>query len=336
MEILCAKPLKAPRLEQVRAFLSGLGLDFDAGVETTVVLLEDGAVIATGSRENNVLKCIGVCADNQGEGLSAIVITELVKDALYSGITHLFLFTKPQNIHLFQELGFFCIAKTAETALMENRREGIERFAASLEKPDTGAGKTGAIVANCNPFTNGHLHLIETAAAACAVLHVFVLSEEKSDFSFETRMALVRAGTAHMPNVLVHPTGDYLISSATFPDYFMKDKNRAREINCELDLTIFAQRFAVPMRIDTRFVGSEPHCPVTASYNRQMHDVLPKFGIAVTEIERMEQQGRAVSASHVRELLAQRNLRAIKPLVPETTYRYLERMRADEAGGAVR
>ena len=334
MEIEHAKPLKEPRLGQVHAFLKSLELRFDESVQSTVVLVENDEVIATGSRENNVLKCIGVDSEKQGEGLAAIVMTELVKEAFHSGIAHLFLFTKPQSVHFFKELGFFPVAQTSEIALMENRRNGIKSFVNSLEKPER-LGKTGAIVANCNPFTNGHLHLIETAAAACDTLHVFVLSEDQSTFSFETRMALVRAGTADLPNVLIHPTGDYLISSATFPDYFIKDKKRSQDINCELDLTIFAECFAKLLHIDMRFVGSEPNCPVTAAYNRQMHDVLPRFGICVEEIPRIAKMGRAISASDVRALLEQGKLEEIKALVPETTYRFLERMKADESAGAI-
>ena len=334
MEMAWARPPKNLKLGQIRTFLHGLGLSFDEGVQATAMLYKHGELVATGSRENNVLKCIGVSPDSQGEGLAATLMTALITDAAENDIFHLFLFTKPESVRYFIELGFFPVVQTTDAALLENRREGIRDFVASLDQPKT-TGRIGAIVANCNPFTNGHLYLIETAAKACEVLHVFVLSEDRSAFSAQTRMALVQAGTTHIPNVLVHPTGDYLISSATFPDYFIKDKARAQGINCELDLRLFAERFAKPMNITERFVGTEPNCPVTSAYNAQMQAILPQYGITITEIPRLAQCGQIISASLVRKLVMQGKLAEVRPFVPETTYRYLERVKADEAAGAV-
>ncbi len=58
-------------------------------------------------------------------------------------------------------------------------------------------------------------------------------------FSPEDRLALVRQGCQEFPNVSVHPTMGYLISNATFPTYFLKDRSRGQEISCQLDLEIF-------------------------------------------------------------------------------------------------
>lgn len=80
---------------------------------------------------------------------------------------------------------------------------------------------------NCNPFTLGHRYLVEYAAAQCDVLHLFVVEEDRSMFSSQVRLRLVREGTAHLPNVRVHPSGHYMISSATFPTYFLKQEEDA-------------------------------------------------------------------------------------------------------------
>lgn len=73
------------------------------------------------------------------------------------------------------------------------------------------------MVCHANPFTRGHRHLVEYAAARCPHLYVFVLSEETGDFPAADRLELVRRGTADLPNVDVVPGGDYIISRATFP-----------------------------------------------------------------------------------------------------------------------
>jgi [citrate (pro-3S)-lyase] ligase len=135
------------------------------------------------------------------------------------------------------------------------------------------------------------------------------------------------AGVAHLPNVYPHPTGPYLISAATFPDYFLKDGPGAvppETVNTRLDLCIFAERFALPLGINCRFVGTEPIDPLTREYNHQMQEILPRYGIRVAEIPRLEAGGAAVSASRVRQLLREGNLRAIKELVPPATFAYLE------------
>ena len=72
---------------------------------------------------------------------------------------------------------------------------------------------------NANPFTKGHQYLVEKAKKV-HIVYVFVLSEDKSLFSKEARFAMVQKGVAHLPNVTVPITEDYLVSSATFPTYF--------------------------------------------------------------------------------------------------------------------
>ncbi|WP_462363731.1 adenylyltransferase/cytidyltransferase family protein, partial [Pyramidobacter porci] len=219
-------------------------------------------------------------------------------------------------------------AETADVLLMENRRDGVKRFVASLERP-VRDGVIGAVVANCNPFTKGHRYLMETAASQCDFLHVFVLSAEKSLFPAALRLEMVRRGTSHLKNVAVHPTGDYLISAATFPDYFLKDKARAGDVKCELDLTIFARCFAAPLNITRRFVGTEPFSPVTERYNEAMKAFLPPLGVEVTEVPRCEAGGAPISATRVRALLERGGLDEpeLAELLPETTLALLREYR---------
>lgn len=317
--------LSPRRLAALRELLRRTGIDWDAGAEFTVLLEdESGAPLATGSRQDNVLKCIAVSPDAQGEGLAAAVVTELVKNAVLSGHSHLFIFTTPKSAALFSQLGFYRVAGTEDAVLLENRPDGVKNFVAVLENPKPeGDGPVSAIVANCNPFTLGHLHLVETAANASALVHLFILSADKSRFSAADRMSMVKAGTAHLANVVTHPTGDYLISAATFPTYFIKDKLRTADIHCDLDLAVFAQRFAKPLGITRRYVGEEPTDEVTRAYNRRMQTVLPQSGIEVVEIPRLARGGAAVSASRVRALLDEGDFDAIAAIAPPTTAEFL-------------
>ena len=60
-----------------------------------------------------------------------------------------------------------------------------------------------------------------------------------------------------------------------------------------------------------------------AMYNEALAEVLPKAGIELAVIPRAQAQGEAISASHVRQLIHDGQIEAIRPLVPETTYAYL-------------
>lgn len=317
-------PFTGRKLRKLRDFLQTAELDYDEQIEYTVNLTDgEGRIVATGSIHANVLKCIAVSDMHQGLGLSARILTELMNYATAKGRSHLFLFTKPKNAAMFGDLGFYKILETDTVLFMENKRDGIRKYVESLERPAQSGGTVGAIIANCNPFTYGHRYLIEEAASRVDTLHLFILSEDKSAFPADVRYALAKAGTADLTNVILHHTSDYLISSAVFPTYFIKDKALASQANCELDVRIFGQYFAKSLGITRRFVGTEPFCPVTKAYNAAMARILPEYGVELVELPRKEMDGRAVSASYVRACMAQNGLEAIKAVVPQTTYDYI-------------
>ena len=323
MDIELIAGIQGRKRELWAAFLQKMALSADEAVEATCLVWEDGDIIATGSRQENILKCIAVDPMHQGEDLTATVLTALRQDAFNAGHKHLFLYTKPKNQFMFSSLFFYPIAKTADVLLMEDRPNGVKSFVESLPAP-VKAGKIGAAVMNCNPFTKGHRYLIESAAKECDHLYVFVLSEDKSQFSAKDRMALVKAGTADLTNVTVLPTGPYLISSATFPTYFLKEREKAQTVQCLLDIEVFAKYYAPHFGITDRFVGTEPLSQMTNQYNEALLAHLPEAGIAVHEIPRLETADTPISASYVRSLLGKGEGDLLKTLVPETTYDYLQ------------
>lgn len=302
--------------------LRNSGLKPDDQVDCTLLIWDNDDLIATGSRFGNILKCIAVDSKHQGEDLTATILTQLRQDALLAGYRHLFLYTKPQNHYMFSSLFFYPIAATDSVLLMENMQNGIRQFLDGLSVPET-TGVTGAIVMNCNPFTKGHRFLIEQAAKECDRLLIFVLSEDRSYIKAADRIAMVKAGTADLSNVTVLPTGPYLISSATFPTYFLKEQADTGNVQCQLDVAVFGTHFVPKFHISRRFVGSEPFCPVTSAYNRTLHQCLPEYGVSLREIPRLEANNIPVSATNVRKLIEEKNHEGVQALVPESTYRYL-------------
>ena len=311
MDMQFAKPLRGQRLDEYKAFLADLELDYDENVQFTCLCLDDdGTIIAGGSLDGNVLKCIGVSQEHQGEGLTAAVVTALRKEAFLQGQDRLFLFTKPQNRLQFLDMAFFPVAATKDVLLMESKKHGARDYARSLAEPaplraDGSPAEIGAIVMNADPFTAGHRYLIEKALERVGLLHVFVVSEDRGFFSFEERLRRVVEGTKDLPAVRVHETKEYMISSLTFPTYFIKEKARVEDVRCGLDLAVFADVFAKEMGIAVRYVGTEPLDPVTARYNEIMKNTLPAKGIEVAEVPRLSIDGEIVSATKVRERLKQ-------------------------------
>lgn len=318
MEIRPNTSLRFTAGTQWEELLTRVGLTPDRDAEQTVTVWEQEQLIATGSRKGNLLKCIAVHPEHRGEDLTAVVISQLRADAFSAGYKHLFLYTKPENRHLFESIFFYPIARTDTVLLMEDKRGGIRSFLDTLPQAVPGR-KIGAAVMNCNPFTLGHRYLVETAAKECDHVYIFVLSEDQSRFSADDRIEMVRLGTADLPNVTVLPTGPYLISSATFPTYFLKDRDLATQVHCELDIEIFEKYFVPRFGITHRYVGTEPFSPMTAQYNDALKENL--HNVTFVEIPRLETGNTPVSASAVRAALDRNE--DIRALVPETTYRYL-------------
>ena len=314
MYMATGSPLRGGMLLRLKTFLRSCELDWDETIAFTAVLMEDDEILATASLDGNTVKCVAVSPQHQGEDLTARVLTEVCQEASRRGMEHLMLYTKPHNQYLFEALGFHTVLRTPGVLLMENRRNGLARFLEGIEKPE--GGPVGCIVANCNPFTLGHRYLMEQAARECAWVHVFILSEEKGLFSASDRLWMAQEGCRDLTNVLVHPTGPYMVSSSTFPTYFIKDKARTGDIHCELDLRLFGEKIAPALHITRRYVGTEPGCAVTAHYNARMKEILPQYGVEVTEIPRKAVGGQPVSASQVRRLIEENRLEKLEPLLP--------------------
>lgn len=324
-------PFTGAKLEELKTFLSAQGLDYDDGIGCSIVLKDQNTrrIIASGSLHDNVLKCLAVDDSRRGDGLLSTILSWLMTEAFRRRYSHLFLFTKPENQLQFSSLGFYPITETKDVLFMENTRNGLFRYIDSLPKAPAGS-VVGSAVVNCNPFTLGHRYLVTQASKQCDVLYLFVLSEDKSAFPADVRFQLVKEGIEGLNNVILLPSSDYMISSATFPTYFIKEKGRIDEINYTLDLTIFAEHFGPGLHIAKRFVGTEPFCAVTGGYNSYMKSILPPRGIEVIELDRMEMDGIPVSASAVRALFKEGRMEEVKQLVPDTTYQFLRSEKGQE------
>lgn len=324
--------------EEVETFLESFGLILDHDVDYTVVI-RDGAsngalsgalspIIATCSKAKNVLKCFAVTEELRGEGITSVLISTLLDKLFSQGIYHSFIFTKPANAHSFTALNFKLIHSNDDVSLLENGVYDINKALEDMKrKYNLGDAEKAALVMNCNPFTLGHQYLIEEAARNNDEVLVFIVEEDQSLFPFEVRYELVRKGVAHLENVKALPSGEYIISSATFPSYFLREEGERLRAYVELDSSIFGKYFCKRFNITKRYVGEEPFCKVTKAYNEALKIVLPNYGVELHEVARKSYGDVAISASRVRELLkegdAQSQLHQLRNLLPEVTLEFL-------------
>lgn len=320
-------PRDARAQKQMDELLRQEGISRDKNLSYSAAIYDDDAnMIATGSIFENTLRCMAVSGEHRGEGLMGDIVTHLVQVQLERGNTHLFLYTKCDSARFFTPCGFYEIARVdGRLVFMENKRDGFARYLKALkaQMPEGSLGVPGAaLVMNCNPFTNGHAYLLEQAAKENERVVLFVLSEDKSLVPFADRLAMVKAAAAKYDNVTVVTSGSYMISSATFPSYFLKDDALVTRTHADLDATLFT-RIAAALNLTRRYVGEEPFSAATCAYNEALAAVLPAAGVELRVIPRKEESGTPISASHVRKLIHDGRIEEIRPLVPDTTYDYL-------------
>jgi len=319
----------------VDGFLTPLGFDYRPDqVEYTMILYNlNHQLIATGSHMKGVLKFVAVAPEFRETAAFAQVVTHLNDSVLQGGHKTVMVFTRPESSIKFQGLGFVELAMVQPLyALLELGFETIVNYKDYLERHRVTAtgGSVAAIVVNCNPFTNGHLFLIQKAASENEVVYLFVVEEDLSVFPFATRQMLIRKGIAHLDNVVMLDGDKYVVSGATFPSYFLK--NEAVDLitrkQTELDVTVFAKHIAPVLNITKRYVGTEAYCRTTAAYNTAMKTVLPDYGVELIEVSRKTASGEEdcdnyISASKVRAALKNGCLESVRDFLPPTTYEYL-------------
>lgn len=304
-------------------FLRNEGIKLDKNLEYTVGIYDNHKLIATGSFYKNTLRCLAVNSKYQGLGILNKVVSNLLNEQYIRGYDHIFLYTKCNTAEFFSYLGFHEIVKIDGLAVfMENKYRGVKSYSEKLSKLKVEGDAIASIVMNANPFTLGHLYLIEKAAKENNIVHVFVVSEEASVIPSEVRYELIKKGTEHLRNVIIHKAGPYIISSATFPSYFVKDDNAAVEVHARLDLEVFKTYIVPALGIKSRYVGEEPYCEVTKTYNNIMKNSLEAEGIQCNIVPRLESYNKPISASRVRELIRSNNIEGIKDIVPKSTYEY--------------
>ena len=320
--------------QQFQTLLHREGLKADPGLDYLCGIFDqEEELLGCAGCAGNTVRCLAVREDQQGEGLLGQLMAHLLQVQLRRGNRRVFLYTKPETAEKMKSLGFYEVARSDRAVFLENQKNGFENYCSGLEKLP--GQSIAAIVMNANPLTLGHLHLVRQAALENDWVHVFLLSQEAGPIPAELRIRLARQELGAISNVVIHETDSYLISSATFPSYFLKDSDQAIREQAELDLQIF-KRLAERLEISSRYAGQEPFSHVTACYNQLMAEKLPQAGIRFREIPRLEAAGRVVSASAVRQAIREGRLGEVRDFLPQGVYSYFASPAGEEVCRRIR
>jgi [citrate (pro-3S)-lyase] ligase len=310
-----------------RSLVERCDLRFEDGFEDLVGIFDAGRLAACGVRAGRILKMLVVAPEFRGTGLIGDIVTELMRLGREAGCEGFFIFTRPCTATAFTSLGFKPLVSHEKAVLLEHGNGLVSYFRARASLVRSGAN--GAVVVNADPFSLGHQYLIEHASTLMSTVYVLVPSEGRFVLPLPARLELARRGTAHLPNVVVTDTGPYLLSSATFPGYFLKPGDQPDQIQLEIDVDLFGQHIAPMFHIRTRLVGTEPLDPTTRSYTQTLRQRLGRWDVRLVEIERKRLGEHWINTRYVNHALARGDWRQVEACVPPTTLAYLHDLRAE-------
>lgn len=337
-------------IKDIEDFLNRFDVKYDYP-EKTFVIRDKGRIISTGSIDGNVLKYFFTDCNYKGEGTISVIYNSLLNYLIDKGEASYFVFTSPKNKEIFSSLGLDLVEDTEDVSLLEggfyNYKKWInevenrleikddlkkkeESSKENLKTKDSKKYKLGSIVVNCNPMTLGHKYLIEKALDLVDELIVFLVEEDRSDFSFEDRWSIINKEFKNNKRVKIIPSGPYIISRATFPTYFLKEEDDKLDIYTRLDASIFGKKISKDLGIDIRFLGTEPIDTLTRTYNKNIKNILEGLNIKVEVVERKSFQGEIISASKVRRLLASDKPQEAYKYLPQSTIEFLESVKGIE------
>ncbi|MDO5718902.1 MAG: adenylyltransferase/cytidyltransferase family protein [Tissierellia bacterium] len=304
-------------------FLEEFNLRYETLDTLYAIINEKGDWLAIGGQNDNVLKCFAIKDNYKGEGLFDSIISSLITDSFNEGIDELFVYTKPRYLEIFKSFNFDPLAQTENSCLLLRNEGGVESILKSLDY-QADDSNIGSIVMNANPFTKGHLYLIQRARQKVDRVLVFIVEKENDQFPFSDRFQLVKEAVRDIKDVIVLPSTNLIVSNATFPSYFLKENELVDIEHAKIDAEIFKRYFVPRFNIKIRFLGTEPYDKSTAIYNKVLKDTLnPDCSVEI--IKRLRKDEDFISASKVRDLILKGKIEEIREMVPENVYEYILR-----------
>lgn len=182
----------------------------------------------------------------------------------------------------------------------------------------------GGIVLGSNLFTKGHRFIIEQSKQYVDFLILFVVEEDAFLFPFEERLKMVAEGVKDLENVMVVPSGCFILSKFYFEEYFTKIRGMSAVTDAEYSAKLFADYIAEPLHITHYFAGAEQEDTVKGVYNQAMRNILLQRGIDFVEMSKIKIEDEIVSSNRIMRYLLNKENKKAFTFLPQTTRKYLE------------
>lgn len=311
----------------IKQLLNKYNLKQDIIDQCVVIYNHNGKIVGTVSAYKNTIKLLAVDSDYQGNNLVNKLVTFIIKEIYNEKYNEIFVFSKTEFSIVFKQLGFFKIYENQVFCFFTNRYDLFQDYLLYLKKETDSFKNSSAIVMNANPFTNGHLYLLNQALLYSDFVYIILVKEENKLFSYKQRMEMVKLATREIKRVKILEGSNYLLSKKVFPSYFIETEEELIAQQTELDSYIFCNYINPILKVKSRFVGTEPLSFTTNKYNKMMEEFLPKYGINLITVERLTQKNMVVSATRVRKYFIENKLEEIKEIVPESTFNFLKEIK---------
>ena len=185
-------------------------------------------------------------------------------------------------------------------SLMQSYIEYVRRH----KRPVPDQASVGSVILTANPLTLGHEYLVRFAKQRCSLLYVFIVEEDRFQYSTLERLSFA-LNVFDDPDIVVLSTGNVMTAYYTFPDYFSTSHSRSVDDKVwipDYHCYLFGAVVAPILGINKRFIGEEIPGSVTNHYNEKIKEILPSYGIDVEVIPRLHDKGGLpLSASRARQ-----------------------------------
>ena len=206
-----------------------------------------------------------------------------------------------------------------------------EEIKSSIDIPTN----TSILIFNANPLTIGHRYLAEIAAKRSSRVLVFVIQGKTEsggkgnhedtglEFPFQDRIRLVREGLSDLQNVIVLPSGPYIVSRDDFPRGFLSESLGPAPAHAALDSKVLCH-VCKAMGIGNLFAGDEPRDELSEIHLNALRQECRANGIVLRVAERKRLGDKYISSSLVRDALSKGRKEEVAQLVPPHVLEYLE------------
>ena len=210
-------------LKSLKEFLNTQNLKLEKDLDYRMAFVKEDKIIGSGCFKKNILKCIALDDNYKGQGISNLILSDLINEEYRIGNSNIFVFTKPKNLKIFEKYGFYKITEAlGKIVFLENHNCGLENYFENFFKGEEVLLKykiNNVIFLNSLEALISFKKEILKVKNECDCLHIFIFSKnflkEEDNKCFKEK------------NIFIHKDFNYLISYELFSKYFLNEEDIA-------------------------------------------------------------------------------------------------------------